>query len=483
MGQEFISLVQPVRWQVVGKYLGQLALLLAVLALVPLGVAFYIGERPPVGHYLAVFAIFSVMGWRLSRLDAPDHLQANEAVMVVVLAFSLTPLLMAFTMTAAGLSYVDALFEAVSGVTTTGLSTLASVQDKPTSFLFQRAWMQWYGGLGIAVLAVALLARHGPAARKLIESSGADILASTSRAYAQRVLAVYLALTVIAFLLIWGAGLAPVPALEHAMAAVSTGGFSTFDASMGGALPPLVPYAVIMASLLGAVSLPTYYYAVWRMRPGALWADYELRALLLICGVWGVILSLWFATHGMGLANALHNGMLLAVSAQSTTGFTTLAPAQMDDVTKAFLILAMFVGGSTGSTAGGVKLFRLLILMRLAQLTVRRAALPEHAVAEMKLGGHTVNNQEIVQAMLVIALFCVVILLSWVVFLGFGYAPLDSLFEVVSATATVGLSAGVTSHELPTLLKLLLCVDMLAGRLEIVALLIVLYPPMWFGKR
>lgn len=482
MGEGFRSLAQAVRGRVMGKYLGQLALVLAFLTLVPLGVAFYVGESAPVIRLLEVVALLGLFGGVLSRLDAPDRLQDNEAAAVVALAFILVPLLMAFPMAAAGLSYVDALFEAVSGVTTTGLTTLGSVQDKPAFFLFLRAWMQWYGGLGIAVLAVALLARQGLAARKLVESSGADMLASTSRAYARRMLVVYLALTLAAFLMIWVSGLPPLSALEHAMAAVSTGGFSSFDAGMGGALPHFVPYAVILAALLGAVSLSTYY-AAWRQGPRALWQDFELRALLAACIVWGGVLTVWFTTHGMALGRALHNGMLLAVSAQSTAGFSTIAPAGLDNLSKVVLIMAMWVGGSAGSTAGGAKLFRLLILARLVQLLVRRTALPEHAVAEVRLGGHTVDHPEMVQAMLVIALFWIVVLLSWVVFLAFGYAPLDALFEVVSATGTVGLSAGVAGPDLPALLKLLLCVDMLAGRLEIVALLIVLYPPTWFGKR
>ena len=482
MAEEFRSLAQAVRWRVLGKYLGQLALVLAVLALVPLGVALYVGEYAPVGRYQIVIAVLAIFGWRLSRLDAPDRLQNNEAMVIVALTFILAPLLLALPLTSAGLSYVDALFEAVSGVTTTGLTTLSSIHDKPTFFLFQRAWMQWFGGLGIAVLAVALLARQGLAARKLVESSGAEMLASTSRTHARRVLYVYLMLTVGAFLMIWAAGLAPLPAVEHALAAVSTGGFSSFDTSMGGALPAMVPYAVILAALLGAISLTTYHAAL-RQGPRALWEDYELRALFVACVVWGLVLFLWFAAHGMGLAKSLHNGLLLAISAQSTSGFTTLAPSQMDDMTKAVLIMAMWVGGSVGSTAGGAKLFRLLILVRLTQLVARRATLPEHAVAEVRLGGHVVDNPEIVQAMLIIALFWAVVLLSWLAFLVYGYAPMDSLFEVMSATATAGLSSGVTGSTLPALLKLLLCVDMLAGRLEFVALLIVLYPPTWFGKR
>lgn len=481
MTEGFSSLVQPVNWPVLGKYLGQLALVLAVLAMPPLAAALIGGEWTPVPRYLVTIGVLCALGWPLSRLQAPDRLQGNEAMVIVTLAFALGPLLMAYPMAAAGLPYLDALFEAVSGITTTGLTTLQSVEDKPRYFLFARAWMQWYGGLGIAVLAVALLARQGLASRKLVETSGAEILASTSRAHARRVLAVYLLITVVAFLLIWAAGLDPFAALIQALAAVSTGGFSGFDHSLGGELPALVPYAVILACLLGAVSLPTYYAA--RRGPMALWADYELRALLLLCAVWSATLVLWFSLNGADFTEALHHGTLLAVSAQTTTGFSTLEVGGLAAFPKGVLILAMIVGGSVGSTAGGIKLLRWLMLLRLVQLLIRRASVPEHVVVEARLGGRQVEDAELARAMLVIALMGGVVVLSWLAFLAYGYPPLDALFEVVSATATVGLSTGVTATDLPAALKALLCVDMLAGRLEVMALLITVYPPTWFGRR
>lgn len=481
MKEGYRSLVQPVRWHVLGKYLGQLALVLAALAMPPLAAALVSGEWAPVPPYLAAIGVLCALGWPLARLQAPDRLQGNEAMVIVSLTFVLGPLVIAYPMAAAGLSYLDALFEAVSGVTTTGLTTLPSVEDKPRYFLFARAWMQWIGGLGFAVLAVALLARQGLASRKLEETVGAEILASTSRAHARRVLAVYLLITAVAFGLIWAAGLDPFYALIHALAAVSTGGFSGFDRSLGGELPALVPYAVMLACLLGAVSLPTYYAA--RRGPMALWADYELRALLLLCAVWSGTLVLWFSLHGLDFIQALQHGTLLAVSAQTTAGFSTLEVGGLAEFPKGALILAMMIGGSVGSTAGGIKLLRLLMLLRLAQLLIRRASVSEHVVVAARLGGRQVEEGELARAMLIIALMWGVVVLSWLVFLAHGYPPLDALFEVVSATATVGLSTGVTAPDLPAALKALLCVDMLAGRLEVMALLITVYLPTWFGRR
>jgi trk system potassium uptake protein TrkH len=147
------------------------------------------------------------------------------------------------------------------------------------------------------------------------------------------------------------------------------------------------------------------------------------------------------------------------------------------------LVFSMLIGGGSGSTAGGIKLVRLLILLRLLQLFLRRTAMPPHAVAVAKLGGQVLEPLHTERVLLVVGLFVIVPALSWPVFLAYGYAPLDALFEVVSATGTVGLSSGISRPELETPLKFLLCFNMLLGRLEVLALLVLLYPRTWFGKR
>jgi trk system potassium uptake protein TrkH len=479
------TLLYAVRWSVVGRYLGQLALVLALFTLPPLAVSLYFGEYPISLRYLTVIALLAAAGWPLSRIQAPDRIQGNEAMVIVTLAFALGALLMSWPLAAEGLSALDAFFEAVSGVTTTGLTTLATVQDRHHSFLFARAWMQWYGGLGIAVLATAIMAQHGLATRKLVklvESSGAEVQVSSTRTHARRMLAVYVLLTVAGGLLIWVAGLTPFDALAHALSAVSTGGFSTFDQSLGGALPAFAPFAVVFVSFLGAVSLPLYFLA-WRRGIGELLGDLELRTLAGACLAGALLLALCFWQAGVPMAEALRQGGLLVVSAQTTTGFSVMPTASLDAFPKGLLILSMAVGGSLGSTAGGVKLLRVLVLFRLIQMLLRRTAAPEHAVVEASLGGRRLEEDDMTHPLLIIALFGAVVVFSWLAFLAYGYPALDALFEVVSATGTVGLSTGITSSGLPAVLKLVLCLDMLAGRLEIVALLVTLYPVTWFGRK
>jgi trk system potassium uptake protein TrkH len=174
---------------------------------------------------------------------------------------------------------------------------------------------------------------------------------------------------------------------------------------------------------------------------------------------------------------------MMGFSAQTTTGFSTLAVAGMDPTSKLLMIVSMLVGGSVGSSAGGFKLLRLLILLRLLQLMIRRAAMPPHAVAEPSLGGHRLRDEDLLRALQLILLFIGIAVLSWLPFVMLGYAPLDALFEVVSACGTVGLSSGIARPELEPLLKGVLCFDMLTGRVEIIAMLVVLYPHNWFGRR
>jgi trk system potassium uptake protein TrkH len=147
------------------------------------------------------------------------------------------------------------------------------------------------------------------------------------------------------------------------------------------------------------------------------------------------------------------------------------------------MILSMLVGGSVGSSAGGFKLLRLLIFLRMLQIFISRAAMPPHAVSSTLLAGQKLDDDDIQRALQLILLFIAVVFLSWLPFVALGYDPLDALFEVVSACGTVGLSTGITRPELEPALKAILCFDMLAGRLEIIALLVVLYPRNWIGRR
>lgn len=484
-GKRIDVLAYAVRIPVVVKYCGQLGLMLGLLTLAPLAVALLNTEWVLVVRYGILCGGLFLLGGLLARLSVPARIQANEALTVTALTFLLASLLMSWPMMGPGSTYIDALFEAVSGVTTTGLSTLGSLEGRSHTFLFARAWMQWYGGLGIIVLSVALFMGHHAVARRLTDPvENGETLLTSARTYAQHSLFVYGALTLLAWVAIWTLSGEGFTALLHVLSAVSTGGFSNYDASLAGMSSHTVAIAVMTVSLLGAVSLPLYWrvvHAGWRRGLQTLLKDVELRALVLACLLIGSVLS-WLAWRH-GAAEPWYQGMMMGVSAQTTTGFATQAVSDMDPASKVVMIISMLIGGSVGSSAGGVKILRLLILLRLLQLMLRRTVLPPHAVIEPALSGQRLEADDMIRAMQVILLFVIITVLSWLPFVAMGYDPLDALFEVVSATGTVGLSSGIARPELETFLKGVLCFDMLAGRVEIIALLVILYPRNWIGRR
>ncbi|MFP4247721.1 MAG: TrkH family potassium uptake protein, partial [Halochromatium sp.] len=397
-------------------------------------------------------------------------------------AFLIAALVMVWPLTGAGLGALDALLEATSGVTTTGVTVLRDLDQTDPAVLFLRAWMQWYGGLGIAVLTVALIMRHHASARRLLETTGERLTDAGARDHARRVSAVYLALTLIAIAAVWMTGLAPLEAVLYALPAVATGGFAPSDQNLAG-LPGATVAALSLICVASAVSLPLYARLPHRgLR--ALKQEPELIALLGAILVTALAVSaIASLSNGLPWPQALAQGFALGVSAQTDTGFSTTAVADLPAASQVVLMTSMSIGGCTGSTAGGIKLIRLLIIMRLVQLALRRTAIAERAVLQAQVCGTRIEPSMVTATLQLMALWAMVLLTSWLAFLALGQSPLPSLFEVVSATANAGLSTGLTSSELHPALKLVLCADMLFGRVEVLALLVVLYPPTWFARK
>ncbi|UCE31897.1 MAG: TrkH family potassium uptake protein [Burkholderiales bacterium] len=478
-------LTYAVRARPVLRYCGQLALVLATLTAVPLAVCALSGEWTVAGRYALVVAGLLAFGASTAAIRAPAHVQVNEALTVIVIAFAAAGLLGAWPLAAAGIRFSDALFESVSAVTTTGLSTLGDVEAQGRAFQFARAWMQWCGGLGIAVFSVALLMGHPSVARLLAEPAlEGETFSSTARTHARRSLLVYALLTVFGIAILWTMTGDGFTALVHTLAAVSTGGFSSLDASVAGLGSRAAAAAAVALGALGAVAMHLYWRSAHAGVRGwlkVLAADGELRALLALFLLLG--LALGWLRWLQGAEAPWYHGFVMGISAQSTTGFASMPVQGMDGASKLVMIFAMLVGGSAGSTAGGFKLLRLLIVLRLLQLTLGRTGMPPDAVAEPYLGGRRLEPEDAIRALVLVLAFVALPLLSWLPFLAIGYDPLDSLFEVVSACATAGLSTGIVRPELEASLKAVLCFDMLAGRVEIIALLVVLRPANWLGRR
>ena len=478
------SLLYSVRFSVVLKYFGHFNLVLAVLALVPLTASLFLGDYAVSVRYVAVIVVFIAIGSGFSRLAAPRRMQVNEAMTVAAVTFLFSPLVMAYPMMGSGLSFPDAFFEAVSAVTTTGLSVTATVEDKPATFLFARAWMQWYGGLGIAVMALAVLIKPGQAARRLGDLADYDDdLVGTTRSHVKHVLLVYGGLTLVGILVLAALGTGWWDAVLYIFAAVSTGGFAPYDNSLTALGGVWSQGVVLIFSVAGGISFVFYRQFFQENRQG-LFHDTQTRAFLVICPAAMLLTAffLWFE-NGFQWSTALLQGGFNALSAQTTAGFSSMDISQVGAGGKFILVLSMLSGGCLGSTAGGIKILRLLILMHFFRLLIMKTAAPKHAVSHIRIGGKPLETEELLNALSVLLLYILVTALSILPFLAMGYDPMNSFFEVASAIGTAGLSTGITGPDLHPFLKGVLCADMLMGRLEIVAWIVVLAPRTWIGQR
>ncbi|MBZ0251995.1 MAG: hypothetical protein K8I02_01530, partial [Candidatus Methylomirabilis sp.] len=368
---------------------------------------------------------------------------------------------------------VDGVFESMSAITTTGLSVM-DASTLPRSLHFFRAFGQWLGGVGIVVLTLQSIVGAGRAAARLYAAeSGAENTLGSVAATARAATKTYVALTALCGL---GFALAGVPvfdALLHAFATVSTGGFSTRPESLG-AYGDGARMVAILFMLAGATSLPLIGLAL-RRDPKPLWRDGQARLLLglLTAGTLALV-----AVRGWRIDATLES-LFDATSALTTTGFSGAAAFPSADEESLIGVVLMAFGGAAGSTAGGVKLYRLLLWARVALWVITRRLLPEEAKVPLMLGGTAVSDREVRELTAFLGGYLSLALFTALALSLSGHAIGASLFESVSALSTVGLSAGVVSPTLAWWAKLLLAFDMWVGRVEILPVIILLYPGTW----
>jgi trk system potassium uptake protein TrkH len=328
------------------------------------------------------------------------------------------------------------------------------------------------------VLSLVILLGPGRSAFRLYTSAyGEQNLVGDVKATARVVLVVYSSLTAAGYIAYLLAGAGFFNSLLYVMATVSTGGFS--PEPPGAAIGMSVPFNIlrILFMISGAIGFPAYYL-LRRESVKAFLADLQLRYLAVIAFVAALI----FLTAWGWSTDRIIPGVFHAVSAITTTGFSVVNYQEWPRIVVLISIFLMFVGGSAGSTAGGLKLFRLIVIVQVIKWVVVKALLPEESEISIKVGQVTITETILRQVLSILGLYMILIALSTLAFVLYGFDLIDSLFECVSAIGTVGLSSGLTSSNLPAMLKGVLIVDMWAGRLEILPVVIVFYARVWIPK-
>ena len=441
--------------------------------------------------FLAYGVAYVVVGLLLTRIGR-GSLSYREAVAVTVLIWLAVPLLDAVPLAQAiHIPLVDSVFESVSGWTTTGLTILTGepsswhgvyvprVEEAPDTVRVWRTLMQWEGGLGIVVFTIAILAPPGVSVAALYLAEGKfEKLEASFRKSALKMGVIYVTLTAISFLLFFLAGMPAGDALHHAMTGIATAGFSTHSESLGYYQHvPAVLIAGMIVMFLGAVSFSDHYN-VLTGRFGALRESVELKGQILIIGG-AVLLSIlvWLRDpqfqHHMNLLGVVFH----AVSASATAGFQAGDLHSTSESYKIILAVLSLVGGSAFSTAGGIKVLRILIAARSIGIEADLVVHPRGYRPRRRLGRYVLDEELVRRTLATIAAFTWTYVLL-VVLLASLYPGLydlgDVFFEVASAMGNVGLSAGISAASAPVGAKLVLIAAMLLGRLEVITYLIAL---------
>ena len=384
------------------------------------------------------------------------------------------------------LAFVDAVFESMSGLTTTGATVLVNLDDMPKSLLFYRQQLQWFGGMGIIVLAVAIFPMLGIGGMQLYrtESPGPgkdNKLTPRITETAKALWYIYVSLTLACAIAYWAAGMTAFDAICHSFATVAIGGFSTHDASIGFFNSPAIEAVACIFMVLSGINF-ALHFLVWRRRNLLLYfADYELRTYFL------VLLFVSLAVVGILLgedanASALRQGVFQTISYATTTGFVTENVSQWPASASTLLLLAAFAGGCAGSTAGGIKLVRVLMIYLQGMREVRRLIHP-NGVFPIKLGTMPVSDRLIESVWSFFSVYALLFFLSVIVIMLTSELDFLTAFSAVGATLNnLGPGLGEVASNYAGLdadIKWVLMFNMMLGRLEIFTLLVLLTPAYW----
>jgi trk system potassium uptake protein len=382
---------------------------------------------------------------------------------------------------------VHAFFESMSGITTTGATLIDDVDGQPAAILLWRSVSQWLGGVGIVVLVIAIAPATGLANTRVFdaETTGVTTERLTPRIAdtAKIIFGIYLTLTAAALVAYLAAGMGAWDALNHGFTSVATGGFSTKTASIAHFDSLAVELVAIVAMAASAVNFAFYWRAI---RGRSIWPQFEeVRAylLLLAAGIAIVTTSLLVSGDGPGGWTALRHAAFAATTLMTGTGYTTVDYDEWNDLARSYLMLAMFLGGCAGSTAGGVKIIRVLLLARTAQQEIARQLRPS-AVQVLRIRGR-IYSEELRRGVLAFAsIYTLVSVAATIVMTAWG---LDLVSAIGSVAATInvvgpgfGIVGGTESYaSVPEGGLWSLSALMLIGRLEIFTVLVLLTPAFW----
>jgi trk system potassium uptake protein TrkH len=479
------------RLPVIAKVLGLLMMLFSLTMLPPLGVSLLYddGQWQRFANGLMMVMVGGLVVWLPFRRVAGD-LRVRDGFLITTLfwvVLSLAGSIPFYLSNNAPYTYIDSLFEAVSGLTTTGATVITGIDSLPESMLWYRQQLQWLGGMGIIVLAVAILPMLGIGGMQLYRAEVPgpvkdNKLTPRIGETAKALWYIYVSLTILCAVAYWAAGMTWFDAIGHSFSTVAIGGFSTHDASIGYFDSALIEMIAVVFMVISGANFALHFMAFRQRSLRAYWQDSEFRfyfSILAAVSVITVLVLVYTAT--LSPSQAISKGIFEVVSIATTTGYGAADFSQWPLMLPFMLFVLAFMGGCAGSTGGGMKVMRVLLIYRQGSREIKRLLHP-NAVIPVKLGNRPVSDRVLQAVWGFFSVYMFMFMAMLIILLATGLDQVTAWSAVAAAMNNLGPGLGDVAYHygnINDVAKWVLCFAMLLGRLEVFTLLVLLTPAFW----
>lgn len=477
------------KFRVIFNILGLLLLIEGISMLLPLAVSLYYNEPDIFALFLSSgLTIFAgALMWYSTR-RGNKSIGKKEGYIIVSLVWVIFSLFGSLPFVISGYieSYTDAFFETISGFTTTGASILNDIERLPHGLLFWRSMTQWLGGMGIIVLSLAILPIFGIGGMQLfiaeVPGPTPDKFHPRVKETAKRLWGIYLLFTLAEILLLWLGDVGLFDSVCHAFTTMATGGYSTKQASIAH-FSPYVQYVITIFMFLAGTNFALSYYAL-HFKFNKVFKNEEFRFYLTFLIGFTIIIALflWIGDK-FAIESSFRHAVFQVVSITTTTGYVTSDYLQWTPFLTVIIFMLMFIGGSAGSTGGGIKIIRIGLLIKNSYLELKRLLHP-NAIIPVRMNKKSIDQQIITNVLAFVVIYMTITGISTIVVSSLGYDLNSSLGAVAASLGNIGPGIGAVGPvenyaHLPGFGKWFLSFLMLLGRLELFTILVLFSPAFW----
>ncbi|MDD3245595.1 MAG: TrkH family potassium uptake protein [Methanosarcina sp.] len=472
-------------FKIVFYVLGGLLRLLGMLMVIPLGVAYYYGES--LTPFLVSIVITVLTGLILLSYKTDEDWMRKEGFAIVALGWLAAAVFGAIPFMLDGISPLNSLFESMSAFTTTGSTILTDIGSHPKGILFWRCMMQWLGGMGIIVLFIAILPKLGVAGRQLFRAEAPgpteDKLKPRIRETAKILWMVYFVISFAQVVALMLAGLSLYDAITHTFTTMACGGFSPYGASIEAFHSPLVEFIITFFMFVAGANFALHYRAIYVDKDFLLKDDEFRFYTALTLAATGLLTLLLYRDLGTGLFDSFRLSIFQVVSIMTTTGFATTDFNLWSESGKMVLLLVMFIGGCAGSTGGGIKVVRILMLLRHGRVELFKSLHPR-AIRSVKFNNKTVPDEVINSIFSFVVIYLLIFISSALLLSVLGMDIITSITASIATLGNIGPGLNVvgpmgTFDPIPPLGKLIMISNMWIGRLEVYTVIVLFTPEFW----